>query len=55
VTISGYVVDFKGTGGEGGIPSEHPKKFSVVMVKRKSNRINGRFDERPFCQCHWEI
>jgi hypothetical protein len=24
----------------GGILSEHPKKFSVVMVKRKSNGIN---------------
>ena len=42
-------------GGEGGILSENPKKFSVVMVKRKSNGINGRFDEKPFCQCHWEI
>jgi hypothetical protein len=39
----------------GGILSEHPKKFSVVMVKRKPNRINGRFDEKPFCQCNWEI
>jgi predicted nucleic acid-binding protein len=25
-----------------GILSEHPMKFSKVMVKRKSNRINGR-------------
>jgi len=40
---------------KGGILSEHPKKFSVVMVKRKSNRINSRFDEKPFCQRHWEI
>ena len=32
-----------------------PKKFSVVLVKRKSNGINGRFDEKPFFQCHWEI
>jgi hypothetical protein len=38
-----------------GVLSEHPKKFSVVMVKRKPNRINGRFDEKLFCQCHWEI
>jgi hypothetical protein len=43
------------SGGEGGILSEHPKKFSVVMVKRKPNGINGRFDEKLFCQCHWEI
>jgi hypothetical protein len=42
-------------GGEGGILSEHPKKFSVVMVKRKPNGINGQFDEKLFCQCHWEI
>jgi len=32
----------------GGILSEHPKKFSVVMVKRKSNRINSQFDENHF-------
>jgi hypothetical protein len=38
-----------------GILSEHPKKFSVVMVKRKPNGINGQFDEKLFCQCHWEI
>jgi hypothetical protein len=43
------------SGGEGGILSEHPKKFSVVMVKRKPNGINGQFDEKLFCQCHWEI
>ena len=42
-------------GGGGGILPEHPKKFSVMMVKRKPNRINVRFDEKPFCQCHWEI
>ncbi|HEX8814520.1 MAG TPA: hypothetical protein VF753_03380 [Terriglobales bacterium] len=47
--------NLQGHGGEGGILSEHPKKFSAVMVKRKSNRINGRFVEKPFCQCHWEI
>jgi hypothetical protein len=46
---------WENSGREGGILSDHPKKFSVVMVKRKPNRINGRFDEKPFCQCNWEI
>jgi hypothetical protein len=38
-----------------GILTEHPKKFSVVMVKRKSLGINEQFLVKPFCQCHWEI
>lgn len=54
VTPSVFLGNFD-TGGEGGILSEHPKKFSVVMVKRKPNRINNRFDEKPFCQCNWEV
>jgi hypothetical protein len=40
---------------KGGILPEHPKKFSVMMVKRKSFEINEQFLEKPFCQCHWEI
>jgi hypothetical protein len=40
---------------ERGILSEHPKKFSVTMVKRKFNGINGRFVKKPFLQCYWEI
>ncbi len=43
------------SGGEGGMLSEHPKKFSMVMVKRKSFGINEQFLVKPFCQCHWEI
>jgi hypothetical protein len=42
-------------GGEGGILSEHPKKFSVGMVKLKPFVVNERIVEKPFCQCHWEI
>ena len=42
-------------GGEGGILPEHPRKFSVVMVKLKSFAVNERFVEKPFCQCHWKI
>jgi hypothetical protein len=43
------------SGGEGGILPEHPKKFSVVMVKLKSFVVNERIVEKPFCQCHWKI
>jgi hypothetical protein len=39
-------------GGEGGILLDHPKKFSAVMVKRKSFEINEQFLEKPFYQCH---
>ena len=39
----------------GGGPPEYPKKFFIVMAKRKSFGINERFVEEPFCQCHWEI
>ena len=42
-------------GGGGGILPEHPKKFSVLMVKLKSFVVNERILEKPFCQCHWEI
>jgi len=45
----------KGTGGEGGILPEHPKKFSVAMVKLKSFVVNEQIVEKSFCQCHWEI
>jgi hypothetical protein len=43
------------SGGEGGIPSTHPKKFSVAMVKRKFFVVNEQIVEKPFCQCRWEI
>jgi hypothetical protein len=42
-------------GGEGGILSEHPKKFSVARVKRKSFGIKGQFLEELFSQRHWQI
>ena len=42
-------------GGEGGIPSTHPKKFSVAMVKRKFFVVNEQIVEKTFCQCHWKI
>ena len=45
----------KRVGGEGGILSDHPKKFSVVMVKLKSFVVNERIVEKPFCQFYWEI
>jgi hypothetical protein len=44
-----------GPGGEGGIPSTHPKEFSVAMVKRKFFVVNEQIVEKPFCQCCWEI
>ena len=37
------------TGGEAGILPEHPKKFSVAMVKLKSFVVNERIVENPFC------
>jgi len=40
---------------EGGILPEHPKKFSVAMVKLKSFIVNGQIVEKSFCQCSWEI
>jgi hypothetical protein len=43
------------SGGGGGIPPKHPKKFPVAMVKLKSFRVNQRILEKPFCQCQWEI
>jgi hypothetical protein len=43
------------SGGGGGILPEHPKKFSVAMVKLKSFVVNKRIVKNPFCQCHWEI
>ena len=39
-----------GAGGEGGIPSMHPKKFSVTMVKLKSFVVNEQILEKSFCQ-----
>jgi hypothetical protein len=39
----------------GGIPSTHPKEFSVAMVKRKFFVVNEQIVEKPFCQCCWEI
>jgi hypothetical protein len=39
----------------GGIPSTHPKKFSVPMVKRKFFVVNEQMVEKLFCQCCWEI
>jgi hypothetical protein len=42
-------------GGEGGILPEHPKKFSVAMVKLKSFVVNEQIVEKPFCQSHWKI
>lgn len=44
-----------GDGGEGGIPSSHPKKFSVAMVKPNFFVVNEQIVEKPFCQCHWKI
>ena len=43
------------SGGEGGIPSRHPEKFPVVMVKHNFFAVNEPIVEKPFCQCHWEI
>jgi hypothetical protein len=37
------------TGGEPWILPEHPKKFSVAMVKLKSFVVNERIVENPFC------
>jgi len=48
------LIDFR-NGGEGGILPEHPKKFSVAMVKLKSFVVNEQIVEKSFCQCHWEI
>jgi hypothetical protein len=48
-------LDPQRNGGGGGILSGHPKKFSAMMVKRKSFGINRQFIENPFCQCLWEI
>lgn len=39
----------------GGIPSKHPKKFSVAMVKRNFFRVNEQIPEKLFCQCCWTI
>ena len=43
------------SGGEGGIPFRHPKKFSVPMVKRNFFAVNEQFVvqfvEKLFCQC----
>jgi len=39
------------SGGEGGIPSKHPKKFSMPMVKRNFFAVNEQFVEKLFCQC----
>jgi hypothetical protein len=54
VTPSVFLGNFE-SGGEGGILPKHPKKFSVLMVKRKCFGINERFIEKPLSQCHWEI
>jgi hypothetical protein len=43
------------SGGEGGILPEHPKKFSVAMVKRKSFVVNGGICQKVFCQHYWTI
>jgi hypothetical protein len=45
----------KQAGGGGGILPEHPKKFSVAMVKLKSFVVNEQIVEKPFSQCHWKI
>jgi hypothetical protein len=44
-----------GTGGEEGILPEHPKKFSVAMVKRKSFRVNEQIVEKPFSHRYWRF
>jgi hypothetical protein len=36
---------------ERGILPEHPRKFSVAMVKLKSFAVNAQIVENPFCQC----
>jgi hypothetical protein len=41
----------KKSGGEGGILSEHPKKFSATMVKPNSFVVNERKVGKRFCQC----
>src|ERR1700690_612593 len=38
-------------GGEGGILSKHPKKFSAAMVKPNSSVVNERKVEKRFSQC----
>jgi hypothetical protein len=38
-------------GSDTGILSEHPKKFSVAMVKLKSFIANQPKVEKRFCQC----
>jgi hypothetical protein len=43
------------SGGEEGILSKQPKKFSVAMVKLKSIVVNERIVEKQFCQCSWKI
>jgi hypothetical protein len=40
------------SGGEGGILSKHPKKFSVAMVKLNSNAVNLEKCQKPFYQCY---
>ena len=49
-----FIDDFS-CGGEGGILPEHPKKFSVAMVKLKSFVVNEQKAEKRFCQCYWII
>jgi hypothetical protein len=39
-------------GGGGGILSKQPKKFSVAMVKLKSNAVNAEKLQKSFHQCY---
>ena len=52
MTFQRAVVEY---GGGGGILPEHPKKFSVAMVKLKSFVVNDQIVEKPYSQCHWKI
>jgi hypothetical protein len=39
----------------GGILPEHPKKFSVAMVKLKSFVVNEQIVEKPFPHHYWRF
>ncbi len=52
---SRHSVELRNSGGEGGILSEHPKKFSVAMVKLKSFVVNEQIVEKAFSHRYWRF
>jgi hypothetical protein len=49
------ILRIKECGGEGGILPEHPKKFSVAMVKLKSFVVNQQIVEKPISHRYWRF